>query len=232
MKIGIIAAENAEMMAIKNIMTDISEEPVYNLMFTHGKIENKDCVLVECGVGKVNAARTTQIMIDKYSVDYIINVGSAGGVNSELNIWDLVVGKSLVQYDFDISGAGNYEKGEICGTGKYFNSDERLVSLCQEVLDNIENREFNYRVGIIGSADMFCTNPEVGKAVRNDFGAECVEMEGAAIAQVCMLDNIPFLVIRGVSDSPNGNNDIDFHTYLGIVSNRVASILKELVIKI
>ena len=79
---------------------------------------------------------------------------------------------------------------------------------------------------------MFCTNPEIGKSVREDFGAECVEMEGAAIAQVCMLDNIPFLVIRGVSDSPNGNNDIDFHTYLGIVSNRVASILKELVIKI
>lgn len=232
MKIGIIAAENAEMMAIKNIMTDISEELVYNLTFTHGKIENKDCVLVECGVGKVNAARTTQIMIDKYSVDCIINVGSAGGVNNELNILDLVIGKSLVQYDFDISGAGNYEKGEICGTGKYFNSDERLVSLCQEVIDNIENREFNYRVGIIGSADMFCTNPEVGKSVREDFGAECVEMEGAAIAQVCMLDNIPFLVIRGVSDSPNGNNDIDFHTYLGIVSNRVALILKELVIKI
>ena len=85
MKIGIIAAENAEMMAIKNIMTDISEELVYNLTFTHGKIENKDCVLVECGVGKVNAARTTQILIDKFEVDAVINVGSAGGLNPELD---------------------------------------------------------------------------------------------------------------------------------------------------
>ena len=220
------------MMAIKNIMTDISEEFVYNLTFTHGKIENKDCVLVECGVGKVNAARTTQIMIDKYSVDCIINVGSAGGVNNELNILDLVIGKSLVQYDFDISGAGNYEKGEICGTGKFFNSDNRLVELSKDIIENMEDRDFNIIVGSIGSADLFCTDSNLGAKTREEFGVECVEMEGAAIAQVCMLDNVPFLVIRGVSDSPNGNNDIDFHTYLGIVSKRVATILKALVNRI
>lgn len=232
MRIGIIAAENAEMMAIKDIMNDIREESVYNLVFTLGNIESKVCVLVECGVGKVNAARTAQIMIDKYSVDYVINVGSAGGVNKELNILDIVIGDKLVQYDFDISGAGNYEKGEICGTGKFFNSDERLVNLSKEIIENMDGRDFNIVVGSIGSADLFCTDPNIGAKTREDFGVECVEMEGAAIAQVCMLDNVPFLVIRGVSDSPNGNNDIDFHTYLGIVSKRVATILKELVNKI
>lgn len=232
MRIGIIAAENAEMMAIKEIMNDIKEETVYNLVFTLGNIENKECVLVECGVGKVNAARTTQILIDKYSVDYVINVGSAGGVNKELNILDIVIGNKLVQYDFDISGAGNYEKGEICGTGKFFNSDDRLVELSKEIIENMEGRDFNIVVGSIGSADLFCTDPKLGAKTREEFGVECVEMEGAAIAQVCMLDNIPFLVIRGVSDSPNGNNDIDFHTYLGIVSKRVATILKQLVSKI
>lgn len=232
MKIGIIAAENAEMMAIKEIMNDIKEETIYNLVFTLGNINNKECVLVECGVGKVNAARTTQILIDKYSVDYVINVGSAGGVNKELNILDIVIGDKLVQYDFDISGAGNYEKGEICGTGKFFEADGRLVELSKEIIENMEGRDFNIVVGAIGSADLFCTDPNLGAKTREEFGVECVEMEGAAIAQVCMLDSIPFLVIRGVSDSPNGNNDIDFHTYLGIVSNRVASILKQLVSKI
>ena len=96
----------------------------------------------------------------------------------------------------------------------------------------MEGRDFNIVVGAIGSADLFCTDPNFGAKSREEFGVECVEMEGAAIAQVCMLDSIPFLVIRGVSDSPNGNNDIDFHTYLGIVSNRVATILKQLVSKI
>lgn len=232
MRIGIIAAENAEMMAIKEIMNDIEEETIYNLVFTIGNIENKECVLVECGVGKVNAARTTQILIDKYSVDYLINVGSAGGVNKELNILDIVIGDKLVQYDFDISGAGNYEKGEICGIGKFFESDGRLVELSKQIIENMEGRDFNIVVGAIGSADLFCTDPNLGTKTREEFGVECVEMEGAAIAQVCMLDSIPFLVIRGVSDSPNGNNDIDFHTYLGIVSNRVATILKQLVSKI
>ena len=232
MKIGIIAAENAEMMAIKEIMNDIKEETIYNLVFTLGNIDNKECVLVECGIGKVNAARTTQILIDKYSVDYLINVGSAGGVNKELNILDIVIGDKLVQYDFDISGAGNYEKGEICGIGKFFESDGRLVELSKQIIENMEGRDFNIVVGAIGSADLFCTDPNLGAKTREEFGVECVEMEGAAIAQVCMLDSIPFLVIRGVSDSPNGNNDIDFHTYLGIVSNRVATILKQLVSKI
>lgn len=232
MRIGIIAAENAEMMAIKEIMNDIEEETIYNLVFTLGNIENKECVLVECGVGKVNAARTTQILIDKYSVDYLINVGSAGGVNKELNILDIVIGDKLVQYDFDISGAGNYEKGEICGIGKFFESDGRLVELSKQIIENMEGRDFNIVVGAIGSADLFCTDQNLGAKTREEFGVECVEMEGAAIAQVCMLDSIPFLVIRGVSDSPNGNNDIDFHTYLGIVSNRVATILKQLVSKI
>lgn len=232
MKIGIIAAENAEMMAIKEIMNDIKEETIYNLVFTLGNIDNKECVLVECGIGKVNAARTTQILIDKYLVDYVINVGSAGGVNKDLNILDIVIGDKLVQYDFDISGAGNYEKGEICGTGKFFNSDDRLVELSKDIIENMEGREFNIVVGSIGSADLFCTDPNLGAKIREEFGVECVEMEGAAIAQVCMLDSIPFLVIRGVSDSPNGNNDIDFHTYLGIVSSRVATILKQLVSKI
>lgn len=232
MRIGIIAAENAEMMAIKEIMNDIEEETIYNLVFTLGNIENKECVLVECGVGKVNAARTTQILIDKYSVDYLINVGSAGGVNKELNILDIVIGDKLVQYDFDISGAGNYEKGEICGIGKFFEADSRLVELSKQIIENMEGRDFNIVVGAIGSADLFCTDPNLGAKTREEFGVECVEMEGAAIAQVCVLDSIPFLVIRGVSDSPNGNNDIDFHTYLGIVSNRVATILKQLVSKI
>ncbi len=231
MIIGIIAAENKEMMAIKDIMTDIIEEEIYDLKFFIGKIQGKDCVLVECGVGKVNAARTAQIMIDKYNINYMINVGSAGSTNADLNIKDIVIGDKLVQYDFDITGAGEYEKGEICGVGKFFYSDENLIKLCNDTINELEKRDFNIKIGTIASADIFCTDRNKSELVRKEFGAECVEMEGASIAQVCYLDKIPFLVIRGISDTPNGNNHIDFVTYLESVSKKVAEILNKLILK-
>lgn len=232
MKIGIIAAENEEMLAIKNIMEEISEEKFFNLTFYSGNIHNRECVLVECGVGKVNAARTTQILIDNFSIDYIINVGSAGSITPELNVQDIVIGKELVQYDFDITQIGDYEKGEICDVGKYFYSDERLIKLCEQTIDEMKNREFKIKIGRIGSADIFFADSEKAKEVRKEFGMECLEMEGAAIGQVCFLDKIPFLVIRGISDTPNGNNKIDFHTYLKTASKQAAEILESLISKI
>ncbi len=232
MIIGIIAAEEKEMLAIKNTMTNIEIETIYELIFIKGVIENRNCVLVECGVGKVNASRTAQIMIDKYNVDYVINVGVAGGTNEELKIEDIVIGEKLVQYDFDITTVGNYEKGEIARTGKYFETDKKLVKLCMQAISEIKNREFNVKIGTIATADYFCSNPQKAFEVKKEFNAECVEMEGAAIAQVCYLDKIPFLIIRGISDTPNGNNEVDFHTYIEIVSKRVGYILKSLIAKI
>ena len=113
MSIGIITAIETEMIAIKNKMKNIKEKNIYNLCFYNGEISNKDCILVQCGVGKVNSARTTQILIDNFNVDIIINVGSAGGISSNLNVEDIVIGDKLVQYDFDATSFG-YEKGEIC----------------------------------------------------------------------------------------------------------------------
>ena len=220
------------MNAIKNIMENISEEKLYNLTFYIGNIHNRECVLVECGVGKVNAARTTQVMLDKFKIDCVINVGSAGSITTELNIKDIVIGKELIQYDFDITQVGNYEKGEICDVGKYFYSDEKLIKLCEKTIEDMKDRDFNIKIGRIGSADMFFADPKRAIKIREEFGMECLEMEGAAIGQVCFLDNIPFLVIRGISDTPNGNNKIDFHTYLKDASKRVAQILDNLILKI
>ncbi len=230
--IGIIAAEEKEMIAIKNNMTNISEEKIYELKFIKGNIENKLCVLVECGVGKVNAARTTQIMIDKFNPNYVINVGTAGGLTNELKVKDIVIGKDLVQHDFDITGVGNYEKGEIARTGKYFLSDENLIKLCKNAMEEYKDRNFNIKIGRIVTGDWFASDLEKSLKIQKEFNADCIEMEGAAIAQVCTLDKIPFLVIRGISDTPNGNNEIDFHTYIEEVSIRVGEILKLLIKKI
>lgn len=232
MVIGIIAAEEKEMLAIKNNMTDILEEVIYELKFIKGNIANKACVLVECGVGKVNAARTTQIMIDRYNPNYVINVGTAGGLTNELKVKDIVIGKDLIQHDFDITGVGNYEKGEIARTGKNFIADENLINLCKIVMEEYENRDFNIKIGRIVTGDWFASDLEKSLKIQKEFDADCIEMEGAAIAQVCVLDKIPFLVIRGISDTPNGNNEIDFHTYIEEVSKRVGEILKVLITRI
>ena len=232
MNIGIIAAEDDEMLAIKNIMTDIKENKIYNLNFIQGTIKNKMCTLVKSGVGKVNAARTTQVLIDNYKVDYVINVGSAGGIDEELNIEDIVIGNNLIQYDFDITQVGNYEKGEICEIGKYIKSDERLINLCIETIEEMKDRDFNIKIGTIGTADLFSADPNRASNLKKEFDIDCVEMEGAAIAQVCLLDDISFLVIRGISDVSNGNNKIDFHTFLEKASKRVAEILQYLIDKI
>lgn len=224
MRIGIIVATKEELEATKNIMQEIEQDVIYNLVFYTGKINKNSVVLVQCGIGKVNAARTTQLIIDKYNINKIINIGSAGGINSELNIRDIVIGNKLVQYDFDLSALGEVEKGVIQGSGKYFECDRELIEKCKQSID--KNRDFNYKVGIIATADTFCSDKEIARKTREEFGAECVEMEGAAVAQVCYLDRIPFIVIRGISDSPNGNNGINYNSYCKIAANQVAKLLK------
>ena len=223
---GIIAAMQEEMQEIKKIMAEIEEKKVYELTFFEGKINNKNVVLVESGVGKVNAARTTQILIDKFKVEAIINVGSAGCANNELEIGDIVIGKKLVQHDFDITAFG-HPKGYISNVGQYLESDKKLIEQIKNAIKELENSDFKILVGTIASGDIFCTDAIMKEKIRNKFETDAIEMEGAAIAQVCKLDNIPFVVIRGISDSPNGNNEITFEQYLKKASQRCAQIIEK-----
>ena len=217
-----------EMEAIKQIMSDILETTIYNLRFLEGKINQKECVLVESGVGKVNSSRTTQILIDKYEIEYIINVGSAATANEELTIGDIVIGKDLVQHDFDITAFG-HKKGYISNVGERISSDEKLIEKFKLAISNIENSQFKIKIGTIASGDIFCTEDAMKKKINSKFNADAIEMEGAAIAQVCYLDRIPFIVIRSISDDPNGKNNITFEEYLQLASNRCAEILKTVI---
>lgn len=228
MKIGIIVATDQEIEETRKILKNFVSEKIFGLEFFTGNILNKDVILVKCGIGKVNAGRTAQIMIDKFEPNYIVNIGAAGAINPELNIKDIVIGNKLVQYDFDISSLGDAEKGEISGIGKYLESDKKLVDVCKDVLENKMQRYFNYKIGTIATADVFCSDKKQAEQIRKEFNAECVEMEGAAIAQVCYLDSIPFLVIRGISDSPNGNNGIDYYSYCNIAARQSANILENI----
>ena len=223
---GIIAAMQEEMQEIKKIMTEIEEKKVYELTFFEGKINTKNVVLVESGVGKVNAARTTQILIDKFKVETIINVGSAGCANNELEIGDIVIGKKLVQHDFDITAFG-HPKGFISNVGENVESDSELIIKMEQTISKLQDKEFKIKVGTIASGDIFCTERTMKDKIRTKFNADAIEMEGSAIAQVCKLDNIPFIVIRSISDNPNGNNNITFEQFLEKASKRCAQIIEE-----
>lgn len=225
-KIGIIVAMEEELEAVLNIMNNIEQKEIYGISVQIGKIEQKEVAVVKSGVGKVNAARVTQILIDKLNVKSIINLGSAGALSPLLNIGDIVIGEKLIQHDFDIT-AFDHDKGYITGVGDYIYSDIKLIEKFENAANNLKEKDYKIKKGIIATGDIFCTDIEMKNKIFSKFDADCVEMEGAAIAQVCYLDNIPFIVIRSISDSPNGNNEIDFDKFVELASKRCANILKE-----
>lgn len=224
--IGIIVAMQEELNELLNIMEEIKHKEIHNMTVIEGKIENCHVIVALSGVGKVNAARVTQILIDKLDVKYVINVGSAGALNEMLNIGDIVIAEKVIQHDFDIT-AFKHKKGYITGVGDYIHCDKRLVEKLQEATNDIDDKAYKVITGVIASGDIFCTEIEMKNKIYTKFKAECVEMEGAAIAQVCHLDNIPFVVLRSISDSPNGNNAIVFDEFVKLASKRCAKIIRE-----
>lgn len=221
--IGIIAAMNEEVAAIKKIMDKVSVKKIYNLEIITGTINRKEVVLVKCGVGKVNSARTTQILIDNFDLEYIINVGTAGSLNENIEIGDIVIGEKLVEHDVDIT-AGGHEKGYITNIGKYFYSDQNLINKSKMIIENM-NEDFKAVIGLIATGDVFVQDIKIKDEIKKEFNADCTEMEGAAIAQVCTLDNVPFIVIRSISDKPNGKNAIDFEKYLELACERYSKFI-------
>lgn len=224
--IGIITAMQEEMQEIKLKMELVEEEKYKDIIFYKGTISNRRCILVKCGVGKVNSARTAQLLIDKYNVSEIINVGSAGGIKENIEYGDIVIGKELVQHDFDITAFG-HEKGYITDIGKKFYSDENLINKAYEVMKQMNNKDYTIHIGNIASGDVFLTNLKEAKYLVEEFNSDCVEMEGSAIAQVCYLEKVPFICIRSISDTPNGNNNIEFDKYLQMASKRCAEFLAQ-----
>lgn len=221
MKFGIIFAMNEELNALKKYLKIEKINKIYELEFIEGYINNNYCVLVECGIGKVNAARCTQVLIDNYKLDYVFNIGVAGGVDSSLKVGDIVVGEKLVQHDFDIT-AFSHEKGYVPNIGGKF------IETSVDMLNLSKKCSLPVKYGVIASGDIFCTDVNMSKKINNKFNALCVEMEGAAIAQVCYLCKVPILIIRSISDVPNNENNITFDEFLIESSNKVSEYLIEM----
>lgn len=227
--IGIIVAMDEEREEIINLMKNTEVKQVYNLRFIKGTIEGKQCILIKCGVGKVNAARATQVMLDHFKIDYVINIGVGGSLNSLLDIGDVVIAKKVVQHDFDITAFG-HSKGYITGVGAFIESDAELLEEFSEVLENMPEKTYKAKVGIIATGDIFCTESWMKDKIRAKFDADVVDMECAAIGQVCYLNEKPFIAIRSISDTPNGDNVKIYDNNIKFASKRCANVLKEILI--
>lgn len=222
-KIAIITATEQEFYEMKNKFSNPTQHTLSDLIYYSGMVNSKEYIVIKSGIGKVNAARVTQLIIDKFDIEYIINVGVAGSLNDELEIGDIVIAKELVQHDFDTTAFGD-EKGFITGSGKMFASDLKLV---EKYINNSLTYKNDYKIftGIIASGDIFCTEKTMKEKIHSKFNADCVEMEGAAIAQVCTLNKVPFVVIRAISDKPNGTNQLDYNEFASLAAKRCADLV-------
>ena len=203
-KIGIVVAMQMELDQIKNRMKNIVQKQIYDLIFIEGTIAKKKCVVVKSEVGKVNAARATQVMIDKYKPDFIVNVGAAGATNEKVKVGDIIIGKRIVQHDFDITAFG-HSKGYISNIGDLIKSNRDLVTSFEKTLKHLKKTEdFNIKLGIVATGDIFCTEVAMKNKIYAKFNADVTDMECAGIAQVCYLDDVPFIALKSVSSTPYG----------------------------
>lgn len=208
-KVGVIGAMESEVANLKKAMRLTRRVEKAGMAFHEGRIGTMDAVIVQCGMGKVNAGICAQILIDEFAVTHIINTGVAGSLNSQLNIGDIVVAVDAVQHDFDVTVIG-FPKGEIPYTGKVaFAADkelrQRAIQAIRETLPGIAAVE-----GRICSGDQFIASQKEKERIVAEFAGDCVEMEGGSIAQVCCLNAIPFVILRAISDKADDSSHIEF----------------------
>ena len=209
MKIGIIGAMEVEVTTLKQKMNVSRVVNKASMEFHEGTLCDKEVVVVRSGIGKVNAAVCAQILVDVFQVDAIINTGIAGGIYDEIEIGDIVISKDVLHHDMDATGFG-YELGVIpqmkCSC---FEGDQTLVKLASEVCKEVDATRKTY-IGRIVTGDQFISGVEKKTMLKETYGAYCVEMEGAAIAQVAYLNEVPFVIIRAISDKADSTACEDY----------------------
>lgn len=224
--IGIIFAMQEELIELKKYLHINNEKKIYDLIFYEATLNNQNIILTESGIGKTNAARTTQILIDYYKPEAIFNIGVAGGIAKNLKVGDIIISTSLVQHDFDIT-AFDHPKGYIPNIGNNIPIDNKLLNTTKTIFDT---NNISYKEGLIASGDIFCTKESMATKINTQFNALCVEMEGASIAQTAYLSKTPCLVIRSISDCPDNNNKVTYEEFLETSSNKVAQIMYAILI--
>lgn len=225
---GIIGAMDIEVETLKSEITDSDIISVGDMTFYCGKIDGVDVIVVKCGIGKVNAARCAQTLCDKFNVSALINTGIGGGIGDGLSVGDLVIGDSLVQHDFDVTGFG-YAKGYMFSGDKgkptHYYADKNIIeNLKKAAKMHIDEKKI--KSGIIATGDIFVSDSKTKLDIKNLFNAMVCEMEGGAIAQTASLNNVPFAVVRAISDLADGSASESYAEFEKETARLSAKIIK------
>lgn len=201
MKIGVIVAMDKELDLMLHLLENSSRTTVNGFTFHNGTIGHASIVAMKCGIGKVNAAMGTMTLIDRFAPDLVINTGVAGGTGGGAGILDIVVGTRIAYHD--VWCGPETEWGEAAGCPRFFHTDETVNSLpCLHEGDMVKH-------GLVASGDVFVSDPEVIAHIRKLYpDVDAVDMESAAIAQVCYLREVPFACMRVISDTPGADDNI------------------------
>lgn len=225
-KLGIIGAMTVEVDTLKENMRELMVSQRAGMEFWEGVLEGCPAVVVQCGVGKVNAALCVQILCDCYGVTHIVNTGVAGSLCAELDIGDFVVSQDAMYHDFTVGPLG-YPIGQVPGLDvRSFPADRDMIDYAMAAAEQVHPG--HAKVGRVASGDQFVAERAQKEKIIADTGALCTEMEGAAIAHAAWRNQIPFVVIRAISDKADDSSSMDYPTFEKIAAHRCAAVTQNL----
>ena len=225
-KLGIIGAMTVEIETLRESMENITVSNRTGMEFYEGTLEGLPVVVVQCGVGKVNAAMCAQILCSCFGVTHLVNTGIAGSLCADLDIGDLVVSTDAMYHDFDCVNFG-YPYGKVPGMDVVsFPADETMIRCALAAAQIVHPG--HVRTGRIASGDQFVAVQELkNKIIANTQGL-CTEMEGAAIAQTAYRNGLPFVILRAISDKADNSAEMDYPTFERIAAHRCAQVTKHM----
>lgn len=210
--IGIIGAMDEEVARLKEQMSGVRITTKAMMDFYQGTLEGKPVVIVRSGIGKINAAVCTQILVDDFQVKAVINTGIAGSLRNWIDIGDIVISTDALHHDMDATNFG-YPLGQVPRMDVLsFKADEAMAQLAKEVCEEV-NPEIHAYLGRVVSGDQFIADSEVKNRILENFGGYCTEMEGAAIAHTAYLNKVPFVILRAISDKADNSATMDYPTF-------------------
>lgn len=228
MKIGIIGAMDVEVAHLKEVMKITSTKTVASQEYCEGKIGSVDVVVVKCGVGKVRAGMCVQVLHDYFHVTHVLNTGVAGSLNNDINVGDVVVSTDAIFHDVNATNFG-YALGEVPSLGKVsFEADLKLRKLAKEAVEKAAP-EIQVFEGRVASGDQFICEKEKKNWIRDTFHAECCEMEGCAIAEAAYLNQLPFVIVRAISDKADEETVVSYDEFEGKAAQHCAKIIEYMI---
>lgn len=227
MRIGIIGAMEEEVELLRGSLENTKTEEIANSEFTSGTYKGQEIVLLKSGIGKVNAAMSTTILLHHFNPDLVINTGSAGGFDEALEVGSIVISDEVRHHDVDVTVFG-YEMGQVPQLPAAFHSNEELIELAEKAVTELG--EHSYAVGLIATGDSFMNDPERVAKVREAFPSlKASEMEAAAVAQVCYQFDTAFVVIRALSDIAGKQSGVTFEEFLPVAAKHSTQIVLNVV---